>query len=69
MTAMQKVKGTRLQVGQTLCFPVPQVIVRVVPGQHAAGARYADVTTADGTTRRCWEGFRHCITREVEAMP
>lgn len=57
----KSVKGTELKVGDILLFPDPSEIVEIIPQRHPLGARYADVRTADGVCRQCWEGFLYRI--------
>jgi len=53
------VKGTEIRVGDYVFGDSSEVLAvnAVVPGQHELGAKYADVTLEDGSTKRCWEGF------------
>ena len=63
-TCSKSTKGTELTIGnKTLGFGI---IVKLVPGQLAAGAKYQDATFDDGNTHRCWEGFEYHVECEVE---
>ncbi len=55
----KSVRGTEIQIGDTrmLGWKEYQTVTAVSHGRLAAGARYSDVTTADGNTERCWECF------------
>tara|TARA_Y100000034_G_C6587564_1_gene255125 strand:+ start:166 stop:426 length:261 start_codon:yes stop_codon:yes gene_type:complete len=66
-TCSKSVKGTELKVGdiRSIGWKKTAVIVKVEFGQLEAGARYQEVTTDDGNTDRCWEGFLYSILVEV----
>ena len=66
-TCVKSITGTELKVGDVLStgWKRSAVITTTVAGQLAAGARYQDVTTDDGNTARCWEGFLYPILVEV----
>lgn len=60
----KSVRGTDLKVGdKTLGFGL---IIKTSPGQHPAGAKYLDATFKDGSTHRCWEGFKYHVECEIE---
>jgi len=67
MKCTKTVKGTELKVNdiRSIGWKQTATIKSVSYGQLEAGARYQDVTTDDGITDRCWEGFNYSILVEV----
>ena len=59
----KSVKGTEIAVGdvRTLGYRNEAAVVAVTLGRLDRGARFADVTLADGTTERCWEDFLYHV--------
>ena len=66
-TCVQSVKGTELKAGDVLSTGWKQsaTIETAVAGQLEAGGRYQDVTTGDGKTARCWDGFLYPVLVDV----
>ena len=56
------VPGTELQPGDYLVAH-NDYVAKIEQGQLPEGARYADITTASGMVKRCWEGFLTRVER------
>tara|TARA_R110000765_G_scaffold411091_1_gene510038 strand:- start:346 stop:549 length:204 start_codon:yes stop_codon:yes gene_type:complete len=67
MKCTKTVKGTELKVNdiRSIGWKQTSTIKSVSHGQLEAGARYQDVTTEDGNTERCWEGFSYSVLVEA----
>ncbi len=65
---LKPVKGTEIRPGDVrwLGWNETAKVLSVKPGRLAAGAHFADVTTDDGRTERCWHGFVYRI--EVDTL-
>jgi hypothetical protein len=64
-TTWQSIPGTEIRVGDRRYagWALHYTVVSVRTGGVPNGARYADVTTSDGETQRCWEGFLYRVGR------